>query len=124
MTESPAPNPPPPLPPQAKSNRLYQVAAWVVIVAGTVFVTAVIFCAGAYVSDGGWQGHHQQQGPCMMHHGPQMGSGHGPAGPGSEPGWPGFRPAGPGNGPGGPGGPPPAPPAPPSPPAPPAPPHR
>ena len=77
-----------------------------IIVAGTVFIAAVIFGTGAYFSGGGWHGHHH--GPCMMHHGPPpMDHGFGPAGPGNEPGWPGFRPAGPGNGPGGPGGPPP-----------------
>lgn len=112
MTETPETPPPPPPPPVAKPNRLFQVAAWVVIIAGTVFVAAVVFCTGVYLSDNGWQG--DRHGPCMMHHhGPPMGPGFGPAGPGNEPGWPGFRPAGPGNGPGGPGGPPPPPPVPP-----------
>ncbi|MEB3052055.1 hypothetical protein KV112_20300 [Mycolicibacter sp. MYC123] len=102
MSESPAPTVPAPPPPPAKPNRLYQAAAWVVIVAGTVFVGAVIFCTGAYLSDGGGRGN--PHGPCMMHGGPS------PMAPDSGPGWPGFRPAGPGNGPGGPGGPPPSPP--------------
>ena len=110
MSESPVSTPPPP-PPAPPPNRLYQAAAWVVIVAGTVFVAAVIFGTGVYLSGGGWHGHHRH-GPCMMHHGPPMGPdfgpggpGFGPAGPGAEPHWPGPRSAGPGNGPGGPGGP-------------------
>ncbi|ORW22261.1 hypothetical protein AWC18_07545 [Mycolicibacter nonchromogenicus] len=84
-----------------------------VIIAGTVFVAAVIFGTGVYLSNGGWHGRHHH-GPCMMHHGPPMGPGFG-----EGPEWPGFRTPGPGNGPGGPGGPPPPPPTPPT-----APPHR
>lgn len=70
-------------------SRLFQVAAWVGIVAGVVFVVAVIFfggfCAGVYSSGGYWHGpyrHAQSQpGPtCTMSPGP-MGSG-GMTGPG------------------------------------------
>lgn len=60
MSETPEPStgptnlaatPQPPLPggaqpPSAKPNRLYQAAAWVAIVAGIVFIVAVIFFAG------------------------------------------------------------------------------
>lgn len=92
----------------AKQSRLYQAAAWVVIVAGTVFVLAVVFFAGAEVS-----GH----GPRYRHHhgvfAPDMPGGPdgpppyvvfpgGPFPPGSGPSGP-WGPWGPGMGPGGPG---------------------
>ncbi len=71
-------------------SRLTQVAAWVGIVAGIVFIVALIFfsgfCAGTYSGGGYWHGgyrHYQpQQGPsCTMGPGPMMGSG-GMMGPG------------------------------------------
>src|SRR6516165_5027439 len=119
MTQAPEPQfqPPPPGPPPApalrvaKHSRLYQAAAWVVIVAGTVFIVAVIFFAGAAVA---W---HEQ--PYRHHHGMYAPGGQeGPEGmfvypggsfpPGMGPGWPGGPmmpgPFGPGMGPGGPGG--------------------
>ncbi|MFA5709086.1 hypothetical protein [Mycolicibacterium sp.] len=89
---------------ERKPNRLYQVAAWVAIVAGTLVIVAVIFFAGFLLgkaSDGG-HGHFGHHHPGMMK--PDRG---GPMGPpmmrpdGFREGhmWP-----GPGNmGPGGPG---------------------
>jgi len=107
-----------------KPNRLYQVAAWVGIVAGSVFVVAVIFFSGFMLGkQSGGHGHFgwprgagmmmDRQGP-PMHRGGPFG---GPGGPGMM--WPGGPDqGGPGNpgpgnfGPGGQGGPgqPPAPP--------------
>lgn len=109
-TQPPPPGPPPPH--IAKPSRLYQTAAWVVIVAGIVFVVAVIFFTGATVA---WHEH-----PFRYHHG-MFGPGGpegpppggmffpGPFPPGMGPGWPGGPPMmpgpfGPGMGPGGPGG--------------------
>ena len=100
-------------PPAARHARLYQVAAWVVIVAGTVFVLAVVFFAGAEIS-----GHGPQYRP--HHHGgfapdgpggpggpdgspPYVVFPGGPFPPGSGPSGP-WGPWGPGMGPGGPGG--------------------
>lgn len=113
MTETPEPRNQPagappqlqPSPPWAKPSRVYQAAAWVVIVAGVVFVTSMIFFTGAYVSGGGWYGHHHRGG-CMMGESPSP-MGRGPnSGPESV-----------GPGPGGPAGTgtPPSPPAPPHP---------
>jgi hypothetical protein len=113
MTQAPEPPIPPPAGPHtvapplaAKPARLYQVAAWVVIVAGTVFVLAVVFFAGAALSGHGPQYRH--------HHGvfaPEAPGGPdgpppyvvfpgGPFPPGTGP----WGPWGPGMGPGGPGG--------------------
>lgn len=73
-----------------RPSRLNQVAAWVGIVAGIVFIVALIFfsgfCAGTYSGRGYWHGgyrHYQpQQGPsCTMGPGPMMGPGM--AGPGT-----------------------------------------
>lgn len=73
-----------------RPTRLTQVAAWVGIIAGIVFIVAVIFfsgfCAGAYSTGGYWHGayrqYHSQPGPsCTMNPGP-MGSGPGMMGPG------------------------------------------
>ncbi|WP_197379046.1 hypothetical protein [Mycolicibacterium mengxianglii] len=83
-----------------RSSRVVQAAAWVGIVAGTVFVVAVIFFSGFILgrhSDGG--GH---SGGAGRHHGMMFGDG----GPGApmmpmRPGQ-GFGPGGP-DGPGGPG---------------------
>jgi hypothetical protein len=121
MTQVPEPPiQPPPGPPgavsaavpllAAKHARLYQAAAWVVIVAGTVFVLAVVFFAGAQLSGQGPQYHRHHQGvftpdsptgpdgapPWVVFPG-------GPFPPGSGPGGP-WGPWGPGMGPGGPGG--------------------
>lgn len=145
MTEPPEPSIQPtpanaaPPPYVARTSRLYQAAAWVVIVAGIVFVVAVIFFTGAAVA---W--HNQPY--RYHHHGLFRPDGSGPGGPGGPgggqwlfvfpggpppgmgPGGPGgppmmSGPGGPGMGPGGPGQGPSAPPslAPPSPPSPPAP---
>ncbi len=112
----PLPGPPGSLPAaapllSARHARLYQAAAWVVIVAGTVFVLAVVFFAGVELS-----GHGPQYG--RHHHGmfaPDAPGGPdgppwvvfpgGPFPPGSGPGGPPWvGPWGPGMGPGGPGG--------------------
>jgi hypothetical protein len=106
--QPPHPGPPPPPPPYApKHSRLYQVAAWVVIVAGTVFVISVIFFTGAFVAgrDHPFRHHPGMYGPG----GPEgMVVFPGPFPPGMGPGWPGGPmmpgPFGPGMGPGGPGG--------------------
>jgi len=96
------PQPPaPPAPPRAKPPVLYAVAAWVVIVAGIMFILSVIFFSGALIF-----GH-----PCHRYHhgmyrpGDQWGpgTGYGPWQPG-YPGYPGG-PGGPNAGPTGPGGP-------------------
>jgi hypothetical protein len=82
-----------------KHRRLYTVAAWITIAAGTVFIVAVIFGTGFIIgkhSGGGWGhhgfGHHHHGEYGMFHNdGPPMG----PMGPWQLPGnW----------GPGGPGG--------------------
>ncbi len=63
-------------------SRLNQVAAWVGIIAGVLFVVAVIFFAGLVIgrSTGGyydWQhGYHSaQMAPCKAQHGAPMGRG-------------------------------------------------
>jgi hypothetical protein len=92
--------------PARKPNRLFQVAAWVAIVAGSVFIVAVIFFTGFALgahSGGGHHGGHHRQDMGMMHHdgppGMQMRPGFVfPMGPGA------FGPGGPGMFPGGPGG--------------------
>jgi hypothetical protein len=91
------------------------VAAWVGIVAGTVFVVAIIFFSGFVLgahSGGGhqWGGHHHGGGGQMHEQGRPMGPmfrpGPGFIFPGGPGGFPGFGPGGPGGfGPGGPGGP-------------------
>lgn len=125
---------PPPAPPPAYyeavqpapregPNRLFQVAAWIAIVAGSVFIIAVIFFSGFILGrHSGGEGHlggHRHHGFQMEHRGgPPMGPmgpmrpvGPGPGfffpgGPGMQ-GGPGFGPGGPGSqtGPGGGGGP-------------------
>ena len=82
----------------ARTPRLYQVAAWVVIVAGILYIVTTIFFAGYKLA--GHHGHHYRHHPnAMVHHhrGPEgapHGGRGGPGGPGA--------PLGPG-GPGGPG---------------------
>jgi hypothetical protein len=95
----------------ARHARLYQAAAWVVIVAGTVFVLAVVFFAGAELSGHGPQYGHRHHGmfapdapggpdgpPWVVFPGGPFPPGSGPGGP------PWVGPWGPGMGPGGPGG--------------------
>ncbi|MBV9089091.1 MAG: hypothetical protein JO044_04160 [Mycobacteriaceae bacterium] len=86
----------------ARHSRLVAVAAWVGIVAGTVFIVAVIFFSGfvlgRHAGGGHHGGHHHWQGTGMSHHGgPPMAPWRSPGGPG------GMGPGGPGN-PYGPGG--------------------
>jgi hypothetical protein len=102
-----------------RPSRLAVVALWVAIVAGIVFIVAVIFFSGFAMGRhaGGGGGHHhwngQQHGAhgFAFHHPHPMGSwgawGPGPGGfPGGPGGGPGGFPGGPGGGPGGyPGGP-------------------
>ncbi|HZQ33282.1 MAG TPA: hypothetical protein VFB19_16295 [Mycobacterium sp.] len=92
-------------------SRLNQVLAWVGIVAGVVFVVAVVFFSGFFLGkhSGGSHGFgHHMKGMHMIHRGgpPPMGpwgpGPGGPGGPGSQA--PGGAPSGPG-GPGGPSGP-------------------
>lgn len=92
-----------PVPP--RSSRLFQVAAWVAIVAGTLFIVSTVFFAGFFMGrHSGSYGHGHGGG----HHSRSMPGGFG--GPGMMPPWgPGMGPGmGPGQmGPGqmGPGGP-------------------
>jgi hypothetical protein len=109
MTETPepqtAPTPVATAPParghDGRPSRLAVAALWVAIVAGVVFIVAIIFFSGFALgrhSGGGFHhgwGHDREFG--MYHHAPMMWPG-GPAGPGMGPG---FGPGGPG-GPGGP----------------------
>jgi hypothetical protein len=110
--QPPLPGPTPPPPPfVTKHSRLYQVAAWVVIVAGIVFVVAVIFFSGAAVAGYGhpWGHHHHGMFGPGGPEGPPPGEWQvfpgGPFVPGMGPGGPGMWPGpwGPGMGPGGPG---------------------
>jgi hypothetical protein len=72
-----------------RAPRVFQIAAWVAIVAGIVFIIAVVFFSGFILGHRGGHHHHHKHHAhhAMMHHG-------GPGGPG------GFGPGGPG-GPGG-----------------------
>jgi hypothetical protein len=114
MTETPEPSTqptsvaaaPPPYEP-VKAPRLYVAAAWVVIVAGIVFILSTVFFAGAMVVGLGYHCHYKH------HHDMMYGPG-GPGGPGGPDGpeggpWQYGGPWGPGMappfGPGGPGGP-------------------
>jgi hypothetical protein len=82
----------------AKPNRLYQAAAWVAIVAGTLFIVVVIFWAGFIVGkhSGGPEhfGRHMRGTGMLERQGPPMGPMH-PHGP-AWPGGPGPGPVGPG----------------------------
>jgi hypothetical protein len=83
---------PPPPPPVARErqSRLYQVLAWVGIVAGVVFIVAVVFFSGFVIgkhSGGHGQWGHHMHGVHVFHRGgppPMMGPGMwmGPGGPG------------------------------------------
>jgi hypothetical protein len=94
--------------PAARPNRLYQAAAWVAIVAGTVFIVGAVFFSGFALgrhSGGGWHHHRGDDGNSQQFHhrggpgmGPMMGpwGQMGPGGPGGPNAGPGFGP-GPGN---------------------------
>ena len=110
---APTPPPPPPYVQERKPSRLNAVAAWVGIVAGTVFVVAVIFFSGFILGAHSGGGHHGGGGPGghrgggQMHEdgrpmGPMFRPGPGFIFPGGPGGFPGF---GPGAEPGGPGAP-------------------
>jgi hypothetical protein len=59
-----------------RAPRVFQIAAWVAIVAGIVFILAVIFFTGFILGHrGGHHGHHHKH-HAMMHH-------RGPGGPGN-----------------------------------------
>ena len=92
--------PPSAAPEHHRPNRLYQVAAWVAIVAGSLLIVAVIFFAGFIVgkaSDGG-HGHfgHHHGGMKIERSGP-MGPMMPPGGPGQGHMWPGPGNFGPGS---------------------------
>lgn len=112
VATEPAPVAPVAAPPaENRPSRLMQVLAWVGIVSGIVFITAVVFGTGFFLGahsggDGHHRGGHDRGGMLMFHRGgPPMGPGHGmmppfgPGGPGA------FGPGGPGWGPDGPDGP-------------------
>lgn len=109
--------PPPPPPPvyvepagNDRPNRLYQVAAWVAIVAGVIFIVGSVFftgfALGRHSGDGGGWRHHgnsdfrERMGPPMfpMPMGPGGPGGFGGPGAGPGPGGPGFGPMMPGSG--------------------------
>jgi hypothetical protein len=89
----------------AKPPRLYQVAAWVVIVAGILYIVTTIFFAGFKIAGHHGHHHHWHHQNAMVHHhrGPGGGPG-GPGGPGAHVGFGG--PGGPGSAVPGPGQPP------------------
>jgi hypothetical protein len=100
MTETPEPRTEPttvtPSPPRQDERKgphwVFKLAAWVVIVAGIVFVFAVVFWTGLMIGAHGG-GHHRHH---MEHEGRAMHSRHwdqGPMGP-MGPGQPGFAPPG------------------------------
>src|ERR1700733_7092454 len=66
-----------------RAPRVFQLAAWVAIFAGTVFIIAVIFFTGFMLGHSGGHHHHghHHKHHAMMHH--QLG---GPGGPGGQ-GW-------------------------------------
>jgi hypothetical protein len=113
MTETPEPRTEPTTvatsPAADRPSRLTVVALWIAIVAGTVFIIAIIFFSGFALgarTGGGyhhWHGGGHHEGGMGWHHHPRMGPG-GPGGPGGGQ-WGPWGPGGPGGGPGGPGGP-------------------
>src|SRR5262249_43736711 len=85
-------DPPPPSPVAGAAprrggpKRVYRVLAWVGIVAGVVFVTAVVFCSGFFMGEHSGRGHghfagHQSRGVHFFHR-----AGPPPAAPGFGPG--------------------------------------
>jgi hypothetical protein len=84
-----------------RPNRVFQAAAWVAIVAGIVFIVAVVFFSGFIL--GRHAGphhfrHHHKHHPAAFHHGNRQ-MGPGPAAPGARtrgPGTPGGATPGPG----------------------------
>src|ERR1700722_6219235 len=112
--QSPAGPPAPVYPAATQHSRLYRAAAWVVIVAGILFVLSVVFFAGVKFSEHGqpYRHHHHGMfgpdgpvGPAGPDGPPWVVFPGGPFPPGSGPGGPPWGgPWGPGMGPGGPGG--------------------
>ncbi|MCV7385975.1 hypothetical protein [Mycolicibacter longobardus] len=86
MSETPGTTATPPVPPgEPKPYWLYRLAAWVVTVAGIVFIVLSIFFAGVWASNGGPRGHHchgHHGHHAMFHKGPHRGPG--PMGPGPD----------------------------------------
>jgi|GEM_PF-920663 len=78
-----APPPPAEVAPH-RTPRVFQIAAWVAIVAGIVFVVAVIFFTGYMLGRHSGHGgfHHGHKQHAMMHH-HRMGGPGGPGGPGA-----------------------------------------
>jgi hypothetical protein len=106
VSAQPVAPPPPPLLPQYKPSRLTQVAAWVGIVAGVVFIVAVIFFSGFTLgrhSGGGHFGDGHQRFAEFHHRMPMGPMGQFERPPAFEfPGGPGVQPPQPPQGPGGP----------------------
>jgi hypothetical protein len=73
-----------------RAPKVFQLAAWVAIAAGTVFVIAVIFFTGFLLgkSGGHHHGHHHHKAHAMIHP-------HRFGGPGGPGGWQGATPQGP-----------------------------
>nr|WP_235677946.1 hypothetical protein [Mycolicibacterium sarraceniae] len=97
-----------PVPVATRPNRLYQAAAWVAIVAGTIFIVGAVFFTGFALGRHSGHGggcHHHNRGDGDSQQWQHRGGPGGPSGP-SGPSGPGG-PGGPGGpvGPGGPGGP-------------------
>jgi hypothetical protein len=81
----------------AQPNRLYQAVAWVSIIAGIVFIAAVLFFSGARIAGHGChhghghQGHHWHQHSMVHPGGPGMGPGGGPEDDSTRSGGPGGQ---------------------------------